>query len=120
MSEDELYELARQRVERRNRRWMLWGIDLLLWLVYIGVIAGFRDAIPRELSITVAVAWMGVLTLHGIVIGMSQSRDQDITAEVERLREAVYNEKPKRLELDEDGELVDVIEDKAKRSRMSE
>ncbi|MFN8449628.1 MAG: hypothetical protein U0521_13845 [Anaerolineae bacterium] len=41
-----------------------------------------------------------------MVVGAMQNRSGEIEREVARLREAVY-EKPKRLELDEDGELID-------------
>ncbi|MFN8565252.1 MAG: hypothetical protein U0703_27330 [Anaerolineae bacterium] len=46
------------------------------------------------------------LGIHGMVVGAMQNRSGEIEREVARLREAVY-EKPKRLELDEDGELID-------------
>ena len=114
MSEQELYEIARKRINKRNRLWMIWGADLMLWLAYIGVFAGFKDVIPRGIGTTIVVIWMGALVLHGIYTSMAQDRDQAIEGEVERLRQAIYEEKPKRLELSEDGELVE-FEDEPKR-----
>ena len=120
MSDNELYEIARQRVDRRNRRWQLWAANILLWLVYVGVFAGFKEAIPRDIGVTIAIVWMGLVVFHGIINGMAQERSQAIDGEVERLRELIYEEKPKRLELNEDGELVDIVEDKPKRLRSDE
>lgn len=107
MSEDQLYTLARQRIDRRNRRWTLWAFDLgglvlsLALLILIG----------NTLTAAIFMAWGGVFTLHTILAAMAHSREKDIEQEVARLRRAAdagyADEKPKRLELSEDGELVE-------------
>jgi hypothetical protein len=113
MYEEQLYELARQRIDRKNRRWFLWGVNFLLFLMFIGAFVTFRG-IPRDVGTFMALAWFGVLALHGITIGMTQNREQEIASEVAKLREAVEYEKPKRasnrVELIDDGELSESIE----------
>jgi hypothetical protein len=110
MSEDQFYELARQRIDRKNRRWILWGVDFLVFLIFIGAMVSFRD-IPHNVGTFIVMAWFGVLVLHGVIISMTQNREADIASEVAKLRQAadVY-EKPKRLELSDDGELSESIE----------
>ncbi len=114
MSEEQLYELARKRIDRKNQRWILWGADFLAFLIYVGAFVTFKPGNPgvHNLGVFIALAWIGVLCLHGVIISMTQNRDQQVESEVARLREAVY-EKPKRLELDEDGELVDSPDDES-------
>jgi len=107
MSDDQLYELARKRIDRRNRRWLLWGANLVAWLIFIALISITNSPIPEDLGKFIAIAWGGLFMLHGITLGVTQNRDQQVEKEVERLRLAVYDEKPKRLELGEDGELID-------------
>jgi hypothetical protein len=105
MSEQELYELARKRIDRRNRRWTLWSINLGGLILSLAV----RILLGSDPAATFFMAWAGVFTLHTILLGLAESRDEDdedIEQEVAKLRDTVY-EKPKRLELDEDGELVD-------------
>lgn len=111
MNNDGLYELASQRIDRRNRRWTLWSVNLggLILSLALLILVG------NTVTAAIFMAWAGVFTLHTILATMAHSRDQDIEREVARLREAVY-EKPKRLELDEDGELVDLPESSAERS----
>ncbi len=106
MSEEQLYELARNRIDRKNRRWILWGVNFLTFLIYVGAFVAF-SGIPRNQGVFVALAWFGVLVLHAVIISMTQNRDEAIEGEVAKLRALVY-EKPKRLELGEDGELVDM------------
>ena len=69
------------------------------------------SGIPRNVGSFFALAWMGVLVLHVFTINMSQNRDEAIDSEVAKLREAIYEEKPKRLELSDDGELTESPED---------
>ena len=114
MADDDLYEIARKRIDKRNRGWTLWAIDL-------GVLILSPALVGDTVAAAIFLAWGGVFTLHTILLLMAQSRDKAIESEVARLRAAVY-EKPKRLELDEDGELdeVDDIEGlQDKRSRDS-
>jgi hypothetical protein len=107
MSETELYEIAQQRIDKRNRRWTWWAIHLTVLIAYIALFLGLVRTdygIPALLGL---IAWGGVFTLHSILLAMAESREKDIEKEVARLRDALY-EKPKRLELAEDGELVEV------------
>ncbi len=119
MSETELYEIARRRVDRRSRRYLLWGVNIILWLTFVGVFAGFKDAIPRGPGILIMIVWMGVVGFHGVLLQVAQGRDQAIDGEVERLRQALYEDKPKRLDLNEDGELRDVIDEDATSRQQS-
>jgi hypothetical protein len=119
MSEDELYEIARQRVDQRNRRWTLWAFNLgglILSLALLILVKG-------TLVTAIFMGWIGVFVVHTIVAALAESRDGEIESQVAKLREAasVY-EKPKRLELGEDGELVENSENAeayAQRSRNS-
>jgi hypothetical protein len=109
MSEQELYEIARRQVDRRNRRRTLWAIDLAGMIIYIGVFIVITLSAFSKIALFGLLAWIAVFVLHTIIFGLAESRESDIANEVARLREGVY-EKPKRLELGEDGELVDVDE----------
>ncbi len=106
MSDDQLYELARKSVTQRNRRLFLLGADVLAFFIYIAAFVSLYGVIPHDLGIFIAIVWIGILAFHGMVVTTTQSRSGQIEQEVERLRAAIY-EKPKRLELDEDGELVE-------------
>jgi hypothetical protein len=106
MSEQELYEIARARIDRRNRRWTLWAIDLAGLVLSLAVVILLSSTPYVEVAAAVMMGWGGIFTLHTIMAGMAQSRESDIEGEVEKLRAVVY-EKPKRLELSEDGELLD-------------
>ncbi|MEP7292799.1 MAG: hypothetical protein ABI835_13535, partial [Chloroflexota bacterium] len=100
-----------KRVDKRNRRWLLWGVDFLGFMSWIAFIVAFGDRMPDGLGEMIAIIWMGVLVLHGVVVSMTQNRDQEIEGEVARLRREIYDEKPKRslerLQLNDDGELID-------------
>ncbi|MBI1256324.1 MAG: hypothetical protein GC204_02530 [Chloroflexi bacterium] len=106
MSEDQLYEIARKRIDRRNRRWLLLGVNFFFFLMYLGVFTAY-SGIPRNVGAFFALAWMGVLVLHVFYLNITQNRDEAIDGEVAKLREAIY-EKPKRLGLTDDGELTDI------------
>lgn len=128
MSESELYQIARERIDQRNRRWTLWAIDLAGLILALAALA-LTDGNP--LFAAIFLGWGGIFTLHTILVSLAQSRTSSIEREVERLRaaadaEGVY-EKPKRqtrVELSEDGELIpaDDFEDEtpyAQRKRNS-
>jgi len=106
MSEQELYEIARQRIDRRNRRWTLWGIDLAALMASLAALILSSETQFTNLAAAVFMAWIGLFTLHTIMALLTETREKDIEGEVAKLRDAVY-EKPKRLELAEDGELVE-------------
>ncbi len=110
MSESELYQIARQRIDQRNRRWTLWAVDLLVLILTLAAVA-LTEGSP--IFAAIFLGWGGVFTVHTILLSLAQSRTSSIEREVARLRaaaadEGVY-EKPKRqarVELSEDGELI--------------
>ena len=109
MADQELYEIAQQRIDRRNRRWTLWAFDLAVLIAAVAVMIFLVDTPYQMISLAVMIAWAGVFTLHTIVAAMAQSRSDDIEKEVSKLREAMpaAYEKPKRLHLTDDGEITD-------------
>lgn len=110
--DDELYKLARERIDRRNRQMFLLGADVVAFFIYLAAYAAF-SIIPRGTGVFIAIAWMGLLAFHMMIATSLSNRSDQIESEVERLRRAVYDEKPKRedtssrLELTDDGELID-------------
>ncbi len=130
MSESELYQIARERIDARNRRWTWWAVDLLVLILTLAAVA-LTEGSP--LFAAIFLGWGGVFTVHTILVSLAQSRTSSIEREVDRLRAAAANEgvyeKPKRqarVELSEDGELIpaddDDFEDEtpdAQRSRNS-
>ena len=91
MSEDQLYEIARKRIDRRNRRWLLLGVNFFFFLMYVGAFTAY-SGIPRNIGAFFALAWMGVLVLHVFYLNVTQNRDEAIDGEVAKLREAIYEE----------------------------
>ncbi len=125
MSESELYQIARQRIDQRNRRWTFWAVDLAVLIMTLAAVA-LTDGSP--IFAAIFLGWGGIFTLHTILLSMAQSRTSSIEREVARLRAAAtdegFYEKPKRVGLSEDGELIpsDEWEDElshAQRSRNS-
>lgn len=111
MHDDELYELARQRVNQRNRRMIGLGVNVFAMFVYLGIFSAFGSVIPRGIGALIAITWIGAVAFHAMLLSITQNRADSIDREVERLRQQVYDEKPKResesrLELTDDGELV--------------
>jgi hypothetical protein len=106
MSEDELYRLAQKRIDRSTRRFLLLGINFFAFLLFVAAFAGL-GIVPSNVGKFVSIAWMGVIMLHVILMGVMQYRKEAIESEVENLRRKIYGEKPKRLDLTEDGELVE-------------
>ncbi len=108
MADQELYEIAQRRIDRRNRRWTLWGIDLAILIFFVAAIVVFSDTAYVTLVSAAMLAWGGIFVLHTIITVMAHSRDEDIEKEVAKLREAaMLYEKPKRMRLTEDGEIAD-------------
>jgi hypothetical protein len=124
MSEQELYDIARQRIDKRNRRWTFWAIDLAGLILSMAALILLGDSVYATVGAAVFMAWAGIFTFHTIMAAMAQSRDKDIEGEVAKLRDAAgaFYEKPKRMELTEDGEIVEhddwAVEEAAK-SRLS-
>ncbi len=108
MSDQELYDIARRKIDQRNRRWTIWGVDLVILVLLLAALIFLSETFYVNIAAAVFMAWGGVFTLHTIVTAMAHSRDNDIEGEIAKLRDAVSTyEKPKRLELSDDGELVE-------------
>lgn len=108
MSDHELYEIARERIDRQYNRWRLWAFDLAGLIASVAAMLFLISTPFKMFAIAGMIMWAGVFTLHTIVAAMAQSRDADIEKEVAKLREATgswYYDKPKRLS--DDGEIVD-------------
>jgi hypothetical protein len=124
MSDDQLYEIARRRVQQRNRRWSLWALNLgVLILTLAGMIL-----MGSEVTVAIFLAWTAIFVVHTIILGFAESSASSIENEVAKLRKAASidsYEKPKhRLELTDDGELTEMIEERgdanaAQRSKRS-
>ncbi len=106
MRDEQLYELARQRVDRGIQRFLLLGINFFAFLLFVAAFAGL-GIVSSSAGKFIVVAWMAVLILHVVLLFAIQYRKEAIEGEVENLRQEIYDEKPKRLMLDEDGELAD-------------
>jgi hypothetical protein len=106
MSETELYEMARGRIDRRNRRWVFWAVDLAGLVLSLGALILLSKSAYVTIAAAVFLSWGGVFTLHTILAALAHNRDQDIEGEMDKLRALVY-EKPKRTEVGEDGELIE-------------
>lgn len=120
MSEQELYEIARKRVLRRNRRWMFWTLNLFVMIMALVALIVADGSAPAVVGF---LTWGAIFVTHTIILAFAESTEGSIESEVVKLRKAyadgVY-EKPKRLELGEDGELTEVDDqelDDAQRSR---
>jgi hypothetical protein len=118
MSEQELYEIARDRIDRRNRRWTWWSVHLAAFIAYVGLFVMITISNFNSLALFGLLAWSGLFVLHCIVLGMAESRDGDIEGEVTKLRKVANYDKPKRLALGEDGELVDIEQDDDLRQKI--
>jgi hypothetical protein len=116
---DELYKLARERIDRRNRQLFLLGANVLAMFIYLAAFTAFRSLIPPTIGVFIAVAWIGVVACHAMAYGVLQNRSAQIDAEVERLRRQVYDEKPKHVELNDDGELVEAPEEMPRYDHLS-
>src|SRR5262245_13893298 len=108
MSEQELYEIASKRIDQRTRRWSLWALNLAVLVFFL---AGVLLLDGQTLAVAAFLAWGGVFTFHTIVAGFAEARQGEIDSLMDKLRDARDRErdyeKPKRLQLSEDGELVD-------------
>ena len=108
MSDQELYEIATKRVNKRTRRWLLWAVNLVGLIFSLVALIASSERGSSTLFAAIFIGWMGVFAFHSILAWMAENRDGDIEKEVTKLRGALDYEKPKRLGLSDDGELVDV------------
>lgn len=112
MSDQDLYEIARQRIDKRIRRWTIWSINLAVLVLMLAAQVVLGDTEYAEISAAVFLAWGGIFAMHTIMTAFAESRDSQIESEVTKLRSALSTsaayEKPKRLELTDDGELTPV------------
>jgi hypothetical protein len=101
------YDEIRRRINRRMWRWGSVAVHGILWVVGSGMLS-IANVPNEEFYI---VAWMGLVALHALFIGMMEWRNAALEHAIKRERERL-EEKPKRgrLELNEDGELVDIGE----------
>lgn len=120
MNDHELYEIAQRRIRQRNRRWMLWSLNLgvlILTLAAVVLTDGSRTAVTGFL------AWGAIFVTHTIIVAFAESTQGDIEKEVVKLRKALSDEayeKPKRLELGEDGELTEVDDREREHAKRTE
>lgn len=106
MANQELYEMARERIDRRYRRWRLWAFNLAGLIFTVALLVLLSDTGYEPIAAALMMTWAGQFVAHTILVGMAHSRDEDIEKEVAKLRDAAF-EKPKRLGLSEEGEIVE-------------
>ena len=76
------------------------------------------DTAYVEIAVGILLGWIGLFVLHTIVLAMAASREDDIVGEIDKLRAAADDyEKPKRLALGDDGELVEMPQDNFKQQQ---
>ena len=125
MSDQEIYEIVERRIDQRNRRRLLWAVDLMGLILALAVLiasGSLSNSVYEDWAVAIFMAWGGVFTLHSILLWMKETRQKDIESEVARLRQTDY-EKPKRLALSDEGELLDpneaALEDEQRQRHLS-
>jgi hypothetical protein len=101
MLESEIVALATQRVNRRNRRWSWWSINLAMLIFSVALMVFLLDTPYEMLGISVMLFMGGLFVPHTILAALAQSRDADIEQEVAHLNQLLM-EKPKRRMLNDD------------------
>jgi hypothetical protein len=109
MSDQELYDIARQRIDRRNRRWTLWAFNLAGLIFSVAALILLSETEHVVLGVAFMIFWAGIFVLHTIITALAHVRDDDIDKELAKLRNAAHD-KPKRMVLSEDGEIADYAE----------
>lgn len=112
MAEQDFYEIARQQIDKRNRLIIAWTVHLAAFVVYAGLFIMISMIEFSPLSLFVLIAWGGIFIMHTIIATLLSSREEEIAKEAAKLR-ATYgvHEKPKRLELTQDGEFIGFSDD---------
>jgi hypothetical protein len=121
MSHDPIdYTAIRRRVDRKIRHERIWFAHVLLFLGYMALAT--TGTIP--ISGIVLIGWAALIWVHQLWVQSIGKREAEIEREIQREYEHLeYPEKPKRddvaLTLNDDGELVEVIDevDEPKRKR---
>jgi hypothetical protein len=78
----------------RNRQQFWWNIHLVIFFIFVGIIAGDLLPISLGLSKTIAIVWLGLLIMHTLTFYYG--------------REAVKDKPKRQVRLSDDGELVEV------------
>jgi hypothetical protein len=78
----------------RNRQQFWWNIHLVIFFIFLGIIAGGLLPISVGLGKTLAVAWLGLLIMHTLTFYYG--------------REAVKDKPKRQVRLSDDGELIEV------------
>jgi len=99
MSEEQLYTIARQSIDRKNRRWLLWGLNLIAFLLYVGAFTAY-PGIPRNMGGFIEQAWFALMVAHSTALVLMHDSEAGIDGEIARLCKGTH-EKPKRRELSE-------------------
>lgn len=110
MSDQELYEIARQRIERRTRRWTLWAVNLAILIITVAAVVFLSDSVYQTYAIGGMLGWAGIFVLHTIIAALRESSEGDIENAFAKLKKSASErgyEKPKRLHLTDDGEITD-------------
>lgn len=117
---DDVYEVIRKRVERRFKRRGDFALHLVFFLL-ASLAFWFLIPMPKTAALWLSAAWGLVVVMHLVRLLFDEAQERAIDREVARVqgRDA---EKPKRehLELGEDGELVEIVDDRDDQRRYSQ
>jgi hypothetical protein len=107
MTDHDLYALAEARMNARMQRWRRWSYTLVATVATVALMILLRDTRYDTVGLAILIVMGGIFTGHTVLTGMAESNAGNLDREVARLRDKLY-EKPKRLELADDGELSEV------------
>ena len=108
-------EAARRRANRKTLSEGVMAFHGVIWLVgsVLMLIAGVQNAL------IIGAVWFGLVALHGITMGVMESREKNLHEEIEMaakkrvelgLKEKAKPKRSDRLVLSDEGEVLDVIE----------
>ncbi|GEM_PF-2024446 len=123
LSIEDIYDIAEKRINRRDRLRMFWAADLTVMILVLAAMIALSNTAASELAVVLFFVWGAIFTFHTIGFGLGENRQSDIDSEVAKLLAAVERyEKPKRLALSDEGELVDsasLTQDEVRRQKLS-